>query len=84
MGVYSVFVGFVTQLCSPSNVCVWSVDTCVHTELTFRERQPTVILHIAMARCPDRLQACEIAFFENACHSNASPYFIDLPVSSSL
>ena len=31
---YSVFVGFITQLCSPSNVCVcvWSVDThCVHT-----------------------------------------------------
>ena len=26
MGVYSVFVGFVTQLCSPTNVCVWSVD----------------------------------------------------------
>ena len=39
MGVYSVFVGFVTQLCSPSNVCVcvcvcvWSMDThCVHTQ----------------------------------------------------
>ena len=35
MGVYSVFVGFGTQLCSPSNVCVWSVDTCVYTKLTF-------------------------------------------------
>ena len=34
--VHSVFVGFVTQLCSPSNVCVcvcvWSVDTRVHTQ----------------------------------------------------
>ena len=26
------FVGFVTQLCSPSNVCVWSVDTFVYTQ----------------------------------------------------
>ena len=32
-GVYSVFVGFFTQFCSPSNVCVWSMDThCVHTQ----------------------------------------------------
>ena len=42
MEVYSLFVGFVTQLYSPSNlcmcvcVCVWSVDTlCVYTKLTF-------------------------------------------------
>ena len=35
MGVHSVFVGFVTQHCSPSNVCVWSVDTCAYTKLTF-------------------------------------------------
>ena len=28
---HSVFVGLVTQLCSPSNMCVWSVDTRVHT-----------------------------------------------------
>ena len=27
---------FATQLCSPSNVCVWSVDTCVYKKLTFR------------------------------------------------
>ena len=26
------FVGFVTQLCSPSNVCVCSVDTRVYTQ----------------------------------------------------
>ena len=33
--VYSVFVGFVTQLCSRPNVCVWNVDThCVHTQST--------------------------------------------------
>ena len=35
MGVYSVFWGFVTQLWSPSNVCVrvWNMDTCcVHTQ----------------------------------------------------
>ena len=38
MGVYSMFVTFVTQLCSPSNVCVcvcvcvWSVDTRVYTQ----------------------------------------------------
>ena len=33
-GVYSMFVGsMVTQLCSPSNVCVWGVDTrCMHTQ----------------------------------------------------
>ena len=38
MGVYSVLVGFVTQLCSPSNVCVyvWSVDTCAYIKLSFR------------------------------------------------
>ena len=32
MGVCSMFVGFVTELCSPSDVCVWSVDTRVHTQ----------------------------------------------------
>ena len=34
MGVYSVFFTFVTQFCSPSNVCVcvWSVDTHVYTQ----------------------------------------------------
>ena len=34
MGMYSVLVAFVTQLCSPSNVCVcvWSVDTRVYTQ----------------------------------------------------
>ena len=26
------FVGFVTQLCSPPNVCAWSVDKRVHTQ----------------------------------------------------
>ena len=34
-----------------------------------------------------KLEACEIAFFEMralAVHSNALPYFTDLPVSSSL
>ena len=33
--VYSVFVGFVTQLSSPSNVCVERGHTCVYTKLTF-------------------------------------------------
>ena len=28
-----------------------------------------------------RLEACEIAFFENPCFSNAFPYFTDLSVS---
>ena len=31
VGVDSVFVGFVTQLCQMC-VCVWSVDTRVHTQ----------------------------------------------------
>ena len=34
-----------------------------------------------------RLEACEIALFENvyqAAHSNVFPYFTDLPVSSTL
>ena len=34
-----------------------------------------------------KLEACEIAFFENAClavHSNALPYITDVPMSSSL
>ena len=35
MGVYLVFVAFVNQLCSPSDVCVCSLDTCVYTKLTF-------------------------------------------------
>ena len=30
MGVYSVFVGFVTQLCSPSNVCGAWTHVCIH------------------------------------------------------
>ena len=36
-GVYSVFVGLVTQLCSPSSVCVERGHMlCAHTKLTFR------------------------------------------------
>ena len=33
--VYSVFVSFVTQLSSPSNVCVEHGHTCAYTKLTF-------------------------------------------------
>ena len=36
MGVCSMFVGFVTELCSPSNVCVERGHTCAYTKLTSR------------------------------------------------
>ena len=44
MGVYSVFVGLVTQLCSSSNVCVERGHTCAYIKLTFRLYQAWHIL----------------------------------------
>ena len=45
MGVYSVFVGLLTQLCSSSlNVCVERGHTCAYIKLTFRLYQAWHIL----------------------------------------
>ena len=46
MGVYSVFVGFIIRLCSPSNVCAWSVDTRVYTKFTLSSPRSAQLFYL--------------------------------------
>ena len=79
---------------SPYTIVLRKIDSCSckkaarkSAKTVWKDSGGAYIVSIDKKTTVYKLEACEIAFFENACldvHSNVLLYFTDLPVSSSL